>query len=225
MNRQGSRFEDRTAAFFRKTPWGSMGVKFFDHNRDGLMDLIVTDMHSDMTTAQINAGDTNLTVAFDKSKSDAWCAAEWKPELFGRATNSVFGNAFFQNQGSGHAFAEVSATVGTETYWPWGVTVADFNADGDEDVFVTAGMGYPLRYVANSLLLNDGEALRGCGVGARARAAPGRSNPARGLRARYGAAGGASPSIGEGSHRQCPGDGHGEFALVGGSRRGWRRGP
>ena len=156
VNRQGSRFEDRTAAFFPKTPWGSMGVKFFDHNRDGLMDLIITDMHSDMTTAQINAGDTNLTVAFDKSKSDAWCAAEWKPELFRRATNSVFGNAFFQNQGPGHAFAEVSATVGTETYWPWGVTVADFNADGDEDVFVTAGMGYPLRYVANSLLLNDG---------------------------------------------------------------------
>jgi len=154
-NRQGSRFEDRTAAFFPKTPWGSMGVKFFDQNRDGLMDLIVTDMHSDMTTAQINAGDTNLTVAFDKTKSDAWCAAEWKPEQFRAASRSVFGNAFFQNQGSGRAFAEVSAAVGAETYWPWGVTVADFNADGDEDVFVTAGMGYPLRYVANSLLLNE----------------------------------------------------------------------
>jgi hypothetical protein len=36
------------------------------------------------------------------------------------------------------------------------VSVADFNADGDEDVFVTAGMGYPLRYVANSLLLSEG---------------------------------------------------------------------
>ncbi|MFM8880311.1 MAG: CRTAC1 family protein [Verrucomicrobiota bacterium] len=155
-NRQGSRFEDRTAAFFPKTPWGSMGVKFFDQNRDGLMDLIVTDMHSDMTTAQISAGDTNLTVAFEKTKSDAWCAAEWKPEQFRAATRSLFGNAFFQNQGSGQAFAEVSAAVGAETYWPWGVTVADLNADGDEDVFVTAGMGYPLRYVANSLLLNEG---------------------------------------------------------------------
>lgn len=155
-NRQGSRFEDRTAAYFPKTPWGSMGVKFFDQNRDGLMDLFVTDMHSDMTTAQINAGDTNLTVAFEKTKSDAWCAAEWKPEQFRAASRSVFGNAFFQNQGSGQAFVEVSAAVGAETYWPWGVTVADFNADGDEDVFVTAGMGYPLRYVANSLLLNEG---------------------------------------------------------------------
>jgi len=155
-NNAGKRFEDRTAALFPKTPWGSMGLKFFDHNRDGWMDLLVTDMHSDMTTAQIKAGDTNITAAFEKLKSDPWCSVEWKPEQFQRATNSVFGNAFFQGRGPGLAMAEVSATVGAETYWPWGVTVADFNADGDEDVFVTAGMGYPLRYVANSLLLNDG---------------------------------------------------------------------
>src|SRR5436190_19454693 len=43
-----------------------------------------------------------------------------------------------------------------ETYWPWGMSVADFNADGFEDVFVTAGMGYPFRYGIQSLLLNDG---------------------------------------------------------------------
>jgi hypothetical protein len=30
------------------------------------------------------------------------------------------------------------------------------NADGFEDVFVTAGMNYPFRYGVNSLLLNDG---------------------------------------------------------------------
>ncbi len=35
-------------------------------------------------------------------------------------------------------------------------SVADLNADGYEDVFVTAGMGYPLRYAVNSLLLNEG---------------------------------------------------------------------
>ena len=68
----------------------------------------------------------------------------------------MFCNAFFQNEGAGRAFSVVSAAVGAETDWPWGVTVAGFNADGDDDVFVTAGMGYPLRYVANSLLLNEG---------------------------------------------------------------------
>jgi enediyne biosynthesis protein E4 len=39
--------------------------------------------------------------------------------------------------------------------WPWGITAADLNADGYEDLFVTAGMGYPLRYAVNSLLLNE----------------------------------------------------------------------
>src|SRR6185436_6865204 len=35
------------------------------------------------------------------------------------------------------------------------MSVADLNADGYEDIFVTAGMGYPFRYAINSLLLND----------------------------------------------------------------------
>ena len=43
-----------------------------------------------------------------------------------------------------------------ETFWPWGPSVGDLNADGYDDVFVTAGMGYPLRYSINSVLLNEG---------------------------------------------------------------------
>jgi hypothetical protein len=34
--------------------------------------------------------------------------------------------------------------------------VGDLNADGYDDIFVTAGMGYPFRYAINSVLLNDG---------------------------------------------------------------------
>jgi enediyne biosynthesis protein E4 len=39
--------------------------------------------------------------------------------------------------------------------WPWGVSVGDVNADGWEDVFITAGMNFPLRYGTNSMLLNN----------------------------------------------------------------------
>jgi len=35
------------------------------------------------------------------------------------------------------------------------MSVADLNADGYEDVFITAGMGYPFRYGINSVLLNE----------------------------------------------------------------------
>ncbi len=150
----GQRFVDKTLAYFPKTPWGAMGVKFFDFNLDGRMDLYVTDMHSDMTTAQIQTGDKDFSPAFDKQKSDVWCSAEWPAVAQVRATNCLKGNAFYKNLGGGR-FEEVSASLGAETYWPWGITVADLNADGFEDVFVTAGMGYPLRYAVNSVLLND----------------------------------------------------------------------
>jgi hypothetical protein len=153
-NNHGEGFVEKTTAYFPKTPWGSMGVKFFDYNLDGLMDLFVTDMHSDMTALQIKAGEKNFTASFEKKKSEAWCSAEWSPADFASASNNIFGNAFYQNQGEGR-FIEVSDKLGVETYWPWGISVADFNADGYEDVFVTAGMGYPLRYAINSLLLNE----------------------------------------------------------------------
>ena len=154
-NEGGRQFVEKTAGLFPKTPWGSMGVNFFDFNLDGLMDLYVTDMHSDMTSIQIKAGDQDFSPRFDKLKSDPWCSTEWSPAAWQTASNNVFGNAFYQNQGAGR-FREVSAEVGAETYWPWGVTVADLNADGYEDVLVTAGMGYPLRYAINSVLLNEG---------------------------------------------------------------------
>ena len=152
---RGQRFVDKTASVFPRTPWGSMGLKFFDRDLDGLMDLFVTDMHSDMTSGQIKAGDQDFSPKFDKQKSDVWCSAGWDAATRLGASNNILGNAFFQNLGQGR-FAEVSGAIGAETYWPWGISVADLNADGYEDVFVTAGMGYPMRYAVNSVLLNDG---------------------------------------------------------------------
>jgi len=119
------------------------------------MDLFVTDMHSDMTGAQIKAGEKDYSARFEKQKSEAWCSVEWSAENLAKASNCILGNAFYQNQGQGK-FIEVSQQIGAETYWPWGISVADLNADGYEDVFVSAGMGYPLRYAINSLLLNEG---------------------------------------------------------------------
>jgi len=68
---------------------------------------------------------------------------------------SIYGNAFFRNDGAGQ-FEEVSAATNAENYWPWGLSTGDLNADGFEDAFVTSSMNYPFRYGVNSLLLNDG---------------------------------------------------------------------
>jgi hypothetical protein len=153
-NQRGERFVEKTAEFFPKTPWGAMGGKFFDYNLDGRFDLYVTDMHSDMTDSQTKAGKREFSEKFEKSKSEAWCATEWTDEFLQGASNNIFGNAFYVRQSNG-TFQELSAKTGTETYWPWGPSVGDLNADGYEDIFVTAGMGYPFRYGLNSLLLNE----------------------------------------------------------------------
>ncbi len=154
-NLAGKGFVDKTAAYFPKTPWGAMGIKFFDWNQDGLLDLFITDMHSDMTYAAIKISETSLRVNFEKQKSEAWCTAQYNDTYWQGASNCVFGNAFYQNQGHG-VFTEISDQIGAETFWPWGISVGDLNADGYEDVFVASGMGLGFRYGVNSVLLNEG---------------------------------------------------------------------
>ena len=147
-NVSGRRFRDRTDVYFPKTPWGSMGVKFFDYDNDGRADLLVTDMHSDMS----------VQVGPDREKLKSVIA--WPAEfLHGDATKFLFGNALFHSGPDG-GFTETSDAMGVENYWPWGVSVGDLNADGWQDVFITSGMNFPFRYGINSLLLNNrGEKL------------------------------------------------------------------
>jgi hypothetical protein len=146
-NREGRSFVDRTAALFPRTPWGTMGIKFFDWNNDGRLDLFLTDMHSDMSR--------DVTPGLEKLKS----FMAWSDEQLGDGTNNIFGNAFFEQTADG-GFVEVSDRIGAENYWPWGLSTGDLNADGWEDAFITASMNYPFRYGINTVLLNNrGEEL------------------------------------------------------------------
>jgi len=153
-NEGGKRFVERTAKYFPKTPWGAMGIKAFDFNQDGRMDLFITDMHSDMTGLQTKASKTDVGLEFEKRKSEAMCTTEWTDAYLQGASNNIFGNAFYLNQGQ-PPLTDVSDKIGAETLWPWGLSVGDLNADGYEDAFVTAGMGFGFRYAVNSVLLNQ----------------------------------------------------------------------
>jgi hypothetical protein len=67
-----------------------------------------------------------------------------------------FGNGLYRNRGDG-TFEEVSQKAGVETFWPWGIGAGDFDNDGDMDVFLASGMGYPWGYWPNPLLMNRGD--------------------------------------------------------------------
>ena len=142
-NQDGKRFVDRTAQVFPRTSWGAMGIKFFDYDNDGRPDLLVTDMHSDMSQ----------TVGPDREKLKSQMA--WTTDfLQGDGTKFIFGNSFFHNLGASK-MEEISDRAGVENYWPWGPSVGDVNADGWQDVFIASSMDYPHRYGINSLVLNN----------------------------------------------------------------------
>ncbi|HJO05698.1 MAG TPA: CRTAC1 family protein [Acidobacteriota bacterium] len=133
-------FVDRTAANFARTPWGAMGIKAFDHDNDGDLDLFLTDMHSDMNDEVGPEGEA------DKQRYRYF---------YQEAFAHIMGNAFYRNDGV-DGFAEISDAIGLENFWPWGTSVGDVNADGWEDVFIASSMNYPFRYQINSLRLNQG---------------------------------------------------------------------
>jgi hypothetical protein len=147
LNQGGKHFRDSTAAYFPRTPWGAMGAKVFDADGDGRLDLFITSMHPDMWV-DLRPGDW----AGESRKDDP---AQMPGQMIREPKSSlIFGNALFANRGSGR-FDEVSDTAGVETYWPWGPSVDDLNADGWDDIFVAAGMNFPFRYAINSVLLNE----------------------------------------------------------------------
>jgi hypothetical protein len=166
-NLGNGRFEDVTLATLGRTPFGGVGARVFDYNNDGLLDLVVVDMHSDMwmgadfehaSKREALASEKVRFESFDGPRAGAHSGenAEQLEELLDfDAEEVVFGNAFYENLGGGK-FAEVSTAANLETFWPWGVATGDFNCDSHEDVFLASGMGYPFYYWPNYLLMNSG---------------------------------------------------------------------
>ena len=85
----GQRFERRSREVFTATSWGAMGIQVRDFDNDGLMDIYITDMHSDMSQ--------NVNPEQEHQKSDI----QYPPEYLGADAMGVFGNSFFRNLGGG----------------------------------------------------------------------------------------------------------------------------
>ncbi len=141
-NLKGKGFQKKSRELFPKTPWGAMGVKVFDFDNDGQMEIYITDMHSDMSES----------VGVDKEKLKA--NMTWPESMTRSGGQSIWGNALYRKNAEGK-YEDISDSVGAENYWPWGLSIDDLNADGWQDAFVASSMNLPLRYGVNSILLNN----------------------------------------------------------------------
>ena len=141
-NAGGKKFVKKSRQIFPRTSWGAMGIKVFDVNNDGKLDIYITDMHSDMSHE----------VGPDQEHMKSMM--EWPDSMVGSGATSIWGNSLFIKDGP-NKFHETSDKMNAENYWPWGPSIGDLNADGFDDAFVTAGMSYPFRYGINSVKLND----------------------------------------------------------------------
>jgi hypothetical protein len=161
-------FDDVTGDTLKKTSLGAIGAKAFDYNNDGRLDLFVTDMHSDMwigfdDSHLVEAGKKFDSIAGPKSAPDTpqrqimlKIESQFREEMWRDLGGLLYGNTLFRNEGGGK-FTEVSDAAGMETFWPWGITVGDFDNDRYEDVFIPAGMGLPFFYWPNGLMMNGGD--------------------------------------------------------------------
>jgi len=146
-------FTDVTLAVLGRTPAGAVGAKAFDVDGDGQLDLFTADMHSDMwmdpTFDPVAADET-----FRRPLEARGASLPALPFEF-RLDDLIAGNTLHLRRAPGR-FEDATLRLGAETLWPWGIAVADFDADGFEDAFVPSGMGYPFAYWRSPLLRNVG---------------------------------------------------------------------
>ncbi|MHC4959195.1 MAG: CRTAC1 family protein [Planctomycetota bacterium] len=157
-----ARFEMVTREALGKTPWGSVCARAFDIDNDARLDLYVVDMHSDMwmpigypaerieESRKYNNPFGPMDPGFDP---------EAHREFMERASINMddvfFGNGLYRNKGGGR-FEEISDKAGAETFFSWGIADGDFDNDGDVDMFLASGMGFPYFYRRSYMLMNDG---------------------------------------------------------------------
>ena len=133
LNNQDGTFSNRAAECLDHTSFAGMGNDVSDFNNDGLPDIMVADM--------LPEGNERRQLIIPASSYDKFQLTQqmgYEPQ-YTRNTLQL-------NNGNG-TFSEIGQLAGIDkTDWSWSSLFADYDNDGDKDLFVTNGF---LRDVGN----------------------------------------------------------------------------
>jgi hypothetical protein len=126
INNRNGTFKESLADCMDQTSLYSMGSDAADYNNDGLVDLATFDMMpEDNRTIKMHSGAEN----FDKFQY-----------LFSKGFYYQYSRNMLQRNNGDGTFSEVGQLAGiSNTDWSWCPLFADYDGDGNKDLFVTNG--------------------------------------------------------------------------------------
>ncbi|WP_373516434.1 CRTAC1 family protein, partial [Pricia sp.] len=126
INQKDGTFKNKITDYMRHLTFNGMGNNIADINNDGNMDVVVLDMLPPDNKRRKLTMTGNTYDQFEKRLSDGY-----QPQYIR--------NTLQLNNGDG-SFSEIGQMMGiSATEWSWSPLVADFDQDGNNDLFITNG--------------------------------------------------------------------------------------
>jgi enediyne biosynthesis protein E4 len=129
INNGNGTFTESSALFFDHFSRFSMGNDIADYNNDGQLDVITADMlPPDEKVLKTYGSDENADIYKMKLERNGY-------------QHQYSKNCLHKNNGDGSSFSEVSLLAGVSaTDWSWSPLFADFDNDGNKDLFISSGI-------------------------------------------------------------------------------------
>ena len=133
LNNGQKRFEELSKKYLKHTSYNAMGIDIADINNDALPEILVLDMLPETQERK-----KSMQGFMNYNKFALSQRQEYMPQFIRNTLqlhNGLFNNEIIP-------FSEVGYLAGIyNTDWSWAPLLADFDNDGDRDIFITNGYG------------------------------------------------------------------------------------